>query len=783
MASSSGNRSQQRQHKEATNMTDVQRGCGSLFLERPDMSDLRIVLLGKNITENNRVGNFILGRAAFESEAPADVELNIEKHRGKLKDRDVTVINTPHLLRPNLSITQITQGVKECVNLSAPGPHVIILVLQENDFSDNDRHRVKYVLNEFSKEAPIHTLVLTDEREINSNCIHQLIKECGDEHLQFDERKSGLHSEILERVEKILKENQVQFLISDLYEEAGEETPEDGEKRRSGGSVTAEEEGDFDHEDDGKIKQRNKEKKEVAVQRKTLFMASSSGPALNQELQCSICLEEFIDPVTTPCGHNFCRTCLSKCWTNRKISFCPLCKEEFSKRLNFKINSTFGKLVQHFNKLNQESKVFCDFCDERKQKAVKSCLTCQSSYCVSHLELHLRVPRLKKHTLINAVENLEDYICQKHERPLEMFCRDDQTCVCLFCTEGEHRTHNTVPIEEESREKKTQTNIYQMIQKRMKKIQEIKHSVKLRKRFQSEQLKMKKQAEDLIKLQQEITELKRSNTEVEKKITELKRSNTEVEKKITELEKRNTEVEQLLHTDDHLHVIQMYSSLYSILHTKNSDVDENSLKRVLTLLKKQLNEKLTQTELKFVQKFAVDVTLDPDTAHPDLILSDDGKQVSDGGIYKNVPENPKRFDTCVIVLAKQGFSSGRFYYEVQVKGKTDWDLGVARESINRKGKITLTPDNGYWTMILRNENQYSACENPFVSLSLKVKPEKVGVFVDYEEGLVSFYDVDSRSLIYSFTGQTFTDKLYPYFSPYLIDKGKNSKPLIITPVN
>ncbi|XP_067228602.1 uncharacterized protein [Chanodichthys erythropterus] len=239
MASSSGNRSLQRQHKdlpdeETTNMTAV--------------SDLRIVLLGKNITENNRVGNFILGRAAFESEAPADVELNIEKHRGKLKDRDVTVINTPHLLRPNLSITQITQGVKECVNLSAPGPRVIILVLQQNDFSDNNRHRVKYVLNEFSKEALKHTIVLTDEEEIHNNAIHQLIQECGDEHLQFEERKSGLHSEILERVEKILKENQVQFLISDLYEEAGEETPEDGEKRRSGGSVTAEEEGDFDHE-------------------------------------------------------------------------------------------------------------------------------------------------------------------------------------------------------------------------------------------------------------------------------------------------------------------------------------------------------------------------------------------------------------------------------------------------------------------------------------------------------------------------------------------------------
>ncbi|XP_048036173.1 interferon-induced very large GTPase 1-like isoform X2 [Megalobrama amblycephala] len=199
MASSSGSRSPQRQckdppDKEANNMMT-------------SVSDLRIVLLGRNITENNRVGNFILGRAAFESEAPADVELHFEKHRGKLKDRDVTVINAPHLLRPNLSVTPISQGVKECVNLSAPGPHVIILVLQQKDFSDSDRHRVKYVLNEFSKEAPIHTIVLTDEREIHNNRIHQFIQECGGGHLQFDERKSGLDSEILERVEKILKEN------------------------------------------------------------------------------------------------------------------------------------------------------------------------------------------------------------------------------------------------------------------------------------------------------------------------------------------------------------------------------------------------------------------------------------------------------------------------------------------------------------------------------------------------------------------------------------------------
>ncbi|XP_016114214.1 E3 ubiquitin/ISG15 ligase TRIM25-like [Sinocyclocheilus grahami] len=217
-------------------------------------------------------------------------------------------------------------------------------------------------------------------------------------------------------------------------------------------------------------------------------MASSSGP-LNEELKCSICLDVFTDPVTTPCGHNFCRTCLNKCWTSTQTWFCPFCKETFSRRPDLEINTTSGTVMggkqtlqrsqvnmifrgprnhsgapeynaesfaQHFKeKLNLgRPEVFCDFCDERKQKAVKSCLTCQSSYCETHLEPHHRVPRLKKHTLINAVENLEDYICQKHERPLELFCRDDQRSVCLSCTEGDHRTNNPVPIEEESQEKK-----------------------------------------------------------------------------------------------------------------------------------------------------------------------------------------------------------------------------------------------------------------------------------------------------------------------------------------
>ncbi|CAI5657205.1 E3 ubiquitin-protein ligase TRIM21-like [Oreochromis aureus] len=196
-----------------------------------------------------------------------------------------------------------------------------------------------------------------------------------------------------------------------------------------------------------------------------------------------------------------------------------------------------------------------------------------------------------------------------------------------------------------------------------------------------------------------------------------------------------------------------------------------------------MKKKLFEAELQRMQQYEVDVTLDPDTAHPNLILSDDGKQVYHSDVRKNLPDNPERFSLCPCVLGEQSFSSGRFYFEVQVKGKTKWDLGVATESINRKGEMTLRPQDGFWTVGLRNGNEYKALAGPSVPLYLHPGPEKVGVFVDYEEGLVSFYDVGAAALIYSFTGCSFAHKLHPFFSPCLNDGGKNSAPLIICPVN
>ena len=192
--------------------------------------------------------------------------------------------------------------------------------------------------------------------------------------------------------------------------------------------------------------------------------------------------------------------------------------------------------------------------------------------------------------------------------------------------------------------------------------------------------------------------------------------------------------------------------------------------------------KLRDAELKRVQQYKVDVTLDPDTAHPSLILSEDKKQVHHGGGRQKLPDNPKRFMKGTNVLTKQSFSFGRFYFEVQVKDKTGWWVGVARESVNRKGVITTTPDNGYWTIVFYN-NELKFNDNPAVHLPLRAGLQKVGVFVDYDVGLVSFYDVEARVHLYSATECTFTERLYPFLCPCLHKAGKNSSPLIISPVN
>ncbi|XP_009301252.1 E3 ubiquitin-protein ligase TRIM21 isoform X1 [Danio rerio] len=528
---------------------------------------------------------------------------------------------------------------------------------------------------------------------------------------------------------------------------------------------------------------------------------SSSSSVLFEELHCSVCRNVFTDPVSTPCGHNFCKSCLNTSWENSQNCICPLCTETFSKRHKLKTNTTLRDIVKLFDERYslRISGVLCDICDGRKMKAMKSCLTCQTSFCETHLEPHRRVPNFKKHKLMEPVKNMKEYICQKHDTPLELFCRDDQMCVCVFCTDGDHKTHHTVPLEEESKEKKiqmikTQKDLQSMIEDRIGKIQDIKHSAEHRKKNTArEKVSCVELFSDLLR------SLERCQAELLKIIEEKQKAAEkqeeeliqELQQEITELKMRNTELDHLSSTEDHLQLLQIYPSICSPPNSRNwseisinTDVSVEMLRTALTQLQETLDKKLSEAVLRRMQQYAVDVTLDPDTAHPCLILSNDGKQVKDGEINPNIPNNAERFDEFVCVLGKEGFSSGKFYFEVEVKGKTEWDLGVAKGSVNRKGRIIMSPQDGFWTVALRKKNKYWAC--PCVPLSLRLKPQTVGVFVDYEEGLVSFYDVESRSHMYSFTGQSLffqSEQLHPFFSPCLYEEGKYSAPLIISPVN
>ncbi|XP_063322629.1 E3 ubiquitin/ISG15 ligase TRIM25-like [Pelmatolapia mariae] len=230
-------------------------------------------------------------------------------------------------------------------------------------------------------------------------------------------------------------------------------------------------------------------------------MSAASCLLSEDQFLCSICLDDFTDPVSTPCGHNFCKNCISKHWDISDRCQCPVCKKVFETRPELHINTFISDVVSQFRHETQQKstssssseqqaakpgEVPCDICTGTKLKALKSCLVCLASYCQTHLEPHLTASCLKRHQLIDPEENLESRMCMKHDKPLELFCKTDQTCVCMLCSVIDYKTHEFAPLREECEGKKaelgkTEAKIQQMIQKRRLKIQEIKESVKMSK--------------------------------------------------------------------------------------------------------------------------------------------------------------------------------------------------------------------------------------------------------------------------------------------------------------
>ncbi|EGV94266.1 Butyrophilin subfamily 1 member A1 [Cricetulus griseus] len=201
-------------------------------------------------------------------------------------------------------------------------------------------------------------------------------------------------------------------------------------------------------------------------------------------------------------------------------------------------------------------------------------------------------------------------------------------------------------------------------------------------------------------------------------------------------------------------------------------ITDSSIKNVSCCIQNHLLGQEKEVEI----SIPVDVTLDPDTAHPHLFLYEDSKSVCLEDSRQILPDRPERFDSWPCVLGRETFTSGRHYWEVEVGDRTDWAIGVCRENVVKKGFDPMTPDNGFWAVELYG-NGYWALTPLRTPLRLAGPPRRVGVFLDYESGDISFYNMSDGTLIYTFPSTSFSGPLRPFFC--LWSSGK--KPLTICP--
>ncbi|XP_041090809.1 E3 ubiquitin-protein ligase TRIM47-like [Polyodon spathula] len=301
--------------------------------------------------------------------------------------------------------------------------------------------------------------------------------------------------------------------------------------------------------------------------------AVSTGQVSEDQIICPICLAVFTDPASTPCGHSFCSKCVGQYWDQSDTIKCPLCKKRYYRKPDLSINRVLAEIAENFRKQKERCTVEtepgdvpCDLCIGRKFKAVKSCLTCLASYCETHIKPHREVVTLRKHRLVDATENLEEKLCQQHQRALEVFCRTDQSYICWLCTEERHRGHDTVSAEKERADKQKQleelqTEIQKQIQKRAEKLKEALEAMN-----SSEQRDMEANQQIKAELIQSIEtfwaevtkEVDAKNQAAVNRVEGLK---MKLQQEIAELRRRNAELKQLSETEDHTHFIQGIQSL------------------------------------------------------------------------------------------------------------------------------------------------------------------------------------------------------------------------------
>ncbi|XP_029025228.1 tripartite motif-containing protein 16-like isoform X2 [Betta splendens] len=516
------------------------------------------------------------------------------------------------------------------------------------------------------------------------------------------------------------------------------------------------------------------------------------------KLCCSVRLDLLKDPVTIPCGHSYCLSCIRTYWDaeGHKGNSCPQCRQTFTQRPALVKNTLLADLVEDLKRTGLQAApaalcyathqdVACDSCTGRKLKATKSCLQCLVSYCDQHLQPHYESPAFEKHQLVDPCEKLQENICTRHNEVMKAFCRTDQQCICYLCSMDEHKGHDTVSAAAERTEKQK----------------------KLSKRQQTIQQKIKDREGDIKKLQQEVETINQSADEAERSsekiftrliqlvqdkcsdvkqqirsqrtslVNRLKESQKELEEGLTEIKRREAELQQLSHTHDPIQFLHhcpvllnpMDSTDPHSISIQSVSYFDHMLAAVAAATDKiqdVLNEEWTWSE--FLQ-YSQQMTLDPNTAHTQLMLFKGNRKAT---VMKNTlvhPHHPDRFIKHQQVLGAHSLT-GRHYWEVQMKqNKFRTTVAVTYKNSSRTQSESAFGDNNRsWALVLL-DNRFKIMHNGNVLFIPGPPSSRIGVFLDHGAGTLSFYRVSDTMTLLQRVQTTFTEPLYAGLSVYGYD--------------
>ncbi|XP_045906830.1 tripartite motif-containing protein 16-like [Micropterus dolomieu] len=537
---------------------------------------------------------------------------------------------------------------------------------------------------------------------------------------------------------------------------------------------------------------------------------AQKGVQLDREtFSCSICLDLLKDPVTIPCGHSYCINCIKTHWDaeeEKKIHSCPQCGQTFTQRPVLVKNNMLAVLVGKLKTVLQAAPadhcyagpedVACGVCTGRKVKALKSCLVCLASYCEKHLQPHYDAAPLKKHKLVEPSKKLQENICSRHDEVMKMFCRTDQQSICYLCTVDEHKGHDTVSAAAERTKRQrelwvSRQNIEQRIQDREKDVKVLQQEVEAINGSADKAVEdSEKIFTELIRLMEKRrSDVKRQlRSQQDTEVSRVKELQKKLEQEITELKRKDAELKQLSHTEDHTQFLHNYPSLSALSESTDSssinirplryfeDVTaavlevRNRLQDILSA--KWTNVSLTVTEVDVLLsepvpktragflKYSHEITLDPNTAHTRLLLSEGNRKATLMRKNQSYSNHPDRFASCWQVLSRESLT-GRCYWEVEWRGR-GVHVAVAYKNISRAGswrKCDFGFNDKSWALDCEKDSYtflYNNVQTPFSG----PRSSRVGVYLDHSAGILSFYSISETMTLLHRVQTTFTQPLY-----------------------